>query len=565
MKVHRCCQCYAPLPIERATQHVLRCNFCGTDHVVSSAKVNEERQLHQEQRLGGLVAPYLIAPFIGFFGYLAYRDFLFAPYEGRPAMLVAIAFVVLGLMGFRMAAALGLVLVGLAGVLKPFVRGIPDWDAGYMSPTSETAFYYLVPGALAAFVAFLFFASLRVRELRPALLALIPRYTVAAVGLCGAVGAHFIVGESIVEVTRQYRSEMHSFEALARSACGGELEEDLDAELSPPWDGSSQAGNKTNSFFVSCGGLNGETSTTRDPLLIDQFALLQRTMAGRNSSMYRGATDADRQRYASMFAADYLVVVDSASDHIGYLISIKNGKVVRKTRFVSALNGIAGSQRLLAGLLGEHSWAMASLSGSKATSEPPPPPPEAAYVYHSTSLRGDATWFFGIATNTGKVALSKPEVLVVYKDEDGKELGSKHGFGAYDLAPGESCPVTILDTDAPPYASVEFELNLRANTTVPGAQGVSIAEKQVKVTKSGVIEISGKVKNEGDKAARFVQIFLSLYNADNILVDARSTFAKSDSLVAGGEARFFMQLYGIGSDEAELRYEFTVRAQIDTR
>ncbi len=47
---------------------------------------------------------------------MAFRDFLWSPYDGRPAMMVGVLLLVLGLLSFRMPAAVGLAIVGLAGV-----------------------------------------------------------------------------------------------------------------------------------------------------------------------------------------------------------------------------------------------------------------------------------------------------------------------------------------------------------------------------------------------------------------------------------------------------------------
>ncbi len=101
---------------------------------------------------------------------------------------------------------------------------------GNLSPMSESAFYYLIPGGVAAIVAFLFFLSMRIRELKPALLALVPRVTVALVGVGGVFSAYYFIGDSIVDVAKVHSRQVATFDALSRKACMGEIEVEVGAQ-----------------------------------------------------------------------------------------------------------------------------------------------------------------------------------------------------------------------------------------------------------------------------------------------------------------------------------------------
>ncbi|MBL4633778.1 MAG: hypothetical protein JKY56_07890 [Kofleriaceae bacterium] len=102
---------------------------------------------------------------------------------------------------------------------------------------SESAFYYLIPGGIAAVVAFMFFSSMRIRELKPAFLALVPRVTVALVGVGGVAWSYYFVGDSIVDVAKVHSRQIENFDVLSRNACTAEIEAEVEShsELSLQW------------------------------------------------------------------------------------------------------------------------------------------------------------------------------------------------------------------------------------------------------------------------------------------------------------------------------------------
>ncbi|MCP4443794.1 MAG: hypothetical protein GY811_00425 [Myxococcales bacterium] len=205
-KSYQCSTCGAPLALERARDEILRCRYCGSDHRVVCTKTEAQAELKAERRVGAIVAPYIVGPLLGCAGFYAFRDFLWSSYEGTLAMIVGLLFLVIGFMSFRIPAALGLVLMGIAGILKPFVRPIPtSWDnqLQYHSPTSETAFHHLVPGLIATAIGLAFFSSLKVRELGPASRALIPRLSMVLATAVGIVGDHFYLGETAAALDRR--------------------------------------------------------------------------------------------------------------------------------------------------------------------------------------------------------------------------------------------------------------------------------------------------------------------------------------------------------------------------
>ncbi len=67
---------------------------------------------------------------------------------------------------------------------------------------------------------------------------------------------------------------------------------------------------------------------------------------------------------------------------------------------------------------------------------------------------------------------------------------------------------------------------------------------QLRQDQYGFIEISGRVRNNGDQAAKFVQIYAVFYDQQGDVVGLANTFAEEANdapLAAGAEARFEVQ------------------------
>jgi serine/threonine-protein kinase len=169
----------------------------------------------------------------------------------------------------------------------------------------------------------------------------------------------------------------------------------------------------------------------------------------------------------------------------------------------------------------------------------------------STRQNDDTLWFFGELRNDGSAARESIEVRVNLLDAAGKEIASKTGFASMSyLKPGEIAPFSVLFSadDAPPsfarYAievrsrKADFELgySYRQLSILPGAQ--------VKQDQYGFFKISGRVRNDGEQPAKFVQVFAVYYDEQGSVVGLSSGYAETANdapLAAGAEARFELQ------------------------
>jgi hypothetical protein len=199
--VPECPNCGAPLDLARLHQGMVKCGYCGNAVALRSipqlaadpalARKVEEEALPPtlfDKLLGRNFALFagLAAGFALVFAWFVFRR---QPHDDEiPACLFAAvgAVCALGWKRRLYAAALALGVGGLVAA-KPFLRPIVDSDLGYAySPTSETALYFVVPGALLIGLAVVVVLRIRPARLKTDLALLRPR-PLAALGV--AVGA----------------------------------------------------------------------------------------------------------------------------------------------------------------------------------------------------------------------------------------------------------------------------------------------------------------------------------------------------------------------------------------
>jgi hypothetical protein len=194
--------------------------------------------------------------------------------------------------------------------------------------------------------------------------------------------------------------------------------------------------------------------------------------------------------------------------------------------------------------------------------EPTAEPLTAEFVFHGTQKSLNTTFYvLGEVTNTSKVTIDKPEIMVVLLDDAGKEVGLHNGFAAYDnLAPDESSPVEVLVMDPPPHAKLRFETNLRKSTyIVPHLDGLVLeADPPQREQFRGIVH-TGKVHNRSGTPAKFVQVFCLARDNVGKLLDVDMTFVKAETLAPGDSARF--QTIGLRLEQEPAKFDLVVIGQ----
>lgn len=193
-----------------------------------------------------------------------------------------------------------------------------------------------------------------------------------------------------------------------------------------------------------------------------------------------------------------------------------------------------------------------------ATAEPEPPASASFNADSRISGYQSSFYVLGFLKNTSPFTIDKPKVTAVLLDKAGKELGSRDGYAEADaVPPGGVVPVKVLISDPPAHDRVSFEVVVKkASYVAEQVDGlrleVSGAPHQ---TFGNSWEVTGKVFNDGPRAARFVKILVLAFDAKSKLIGLDATYADGESLAAGGSARFrAMPLY----DAAPHHFQFSV-------
>jgi len=196
-----------------------------------------------------------------------------------------------------------------------------------------------------------------------------------------------------------------------------------------------------------------------------------------------------------------------------------------------------------------------------ATSEPEVPA-SATFKFESR-ISGYQKSFYalGFVTNTSPFTIDKPKVTAVLVDKAGKELATRDGYAECDaLPPKATAPIKILVSDPPAFEQMKFELVASKASYIP-AQATDLRLEVLEkphVTFGTSWEVTGKVFNDGKQKARFVNIHVLAFNAQDQLIGVDSTYVDGEALVPGASGRFrAMPLY----EAAPHHFKFEVAGQ----
>jgi hypothetical protein len=203
---------------------------------------------------------------------------------------------------------------------------------------------------------------------------------------------------------------------------------------------------------------------------------------------------------------------------------------------------------------------------ANAVVEIPAPEPEklptAEFTFHGKkSAYGDAFYVNGLIRNTSEVDIGKPKLVVVLLDDAGNEVGSHNGYAlAETLAPGEESYISAIVSKPAKHASMRFEVEARKPYYVPKLAGGLVIKTNRPVANGGIIEMSGTVENTGKDPARFVNVRVLGFDAEQKLLGISSTYAGTEKLEPGQSARFSLNV--IASTPSAARYTFQVEARV---
>jgi hypothetical protein len=184
----------------------------------------------------------------------------------------------------------------------------------------------------------------------------------------------------------------------------------------------------------------------------------------------------------------------------------------------------------------------------------------------SSKQNDDTLWFFGEVRNDSSAARESIELRVNLLDAAGHEIASKIGYASMSyLKPGEISPFSVLftkDDRAAPFAQYKIEVRSSKADFKPGYtyRDLSVLPSpQARPDQYGFIKISGRVRNNGGQAAKFVQIFAVFYDQQGMVVGLANSYAETANdapLAAGADTRFDLQ--GVIFSGAPARYRLFV-------
>ena len=195
---------------------------------------------------------------------------------------------------------------------------------------------------------------------------------------------------------------------------------------------------------------------------------------------------------------------------------------------------------------------------------PAPVPLTATFEQHSVApSAGESFYVLGVVTNTSSAPIGKVELHVILLDASGEEVFADHGYGADDLlAPGQSGPLAALVSDPPPHASFRTEVEVRAPTFVPQtAPNLTLKVLDPAPEYSSSWRFSGSVTNDGAAPARFVEVRVTGWDAQDRLVGVTHTYATGKEPLAPGATARYATSHSIWAD-TPTRFETTVTGRV---
>jgi hypothetical protein len=174
-----------------------------------------------------------------------------------------------------------------------------------------------------------------------------------------------------------------------------------------------------------------------------------------------------------------------------------------------------------------------------------------------------ALYFFGEITNTGDLPLGHPKVSVVLYDASGHALGNEPGYATQDfVAPGQRAPVKVLFLQPPEWSRFEVLFKPEAARYAGFLTYTDLLPSSMNFVRDLSLgyALNGMVKNIGERQARFVQVVVTLYDADGQVVGVDGTFARPSDLAPGESAPFKVSFYLTAAEPASYRAQFIANA-----
>lgn len=172
---------------------------------------------------------------------------------------------------------------------------------------------------------------------------------------------------------------------------------------------------------------------------------------------------------------------------------------------------------------------------------PAPDPTVAAEVTDLTPLPDSIgnLYFIGLYHNTGEATIDLPRAELTLWSSDGQKLATVTGFTSrHHLPAGETTPIKVLFTKAPPYATMTARVAPKRELFPRHRPQLELADIQLGRDRYAGYRVTGTVHNRGPAEAQFVQVIALLYDAQEHLAGLDSRFTAQRFLPAGTSTPF---------------------------
>jgi hypothetical protein len=128
------------------------------------------------------------------------------------------------------------------------------------------------------------------------------------------------------------------------------------------------------------------------------------------------------------------------------------------------------------------------------------------------------------------------------RDASGEIVYAKHSYANLGiLPPGETSPFLIIFSDPPEWAS--YDLAVDWDATARQLYPLEILTSELSLDDDAAYHVMGKVKNQYDEGSKFIQAYVTLYDANGEVVGTDSSYATPSELDPGQIAFFDTRIY----------------------
>lgn len=162
-----------------------------------------------------------------------------------------------------------------------------------------------------------------------------------------------------------------------------------------------------------------------------------------------------------------------------------------------------------------------------------------AFVPHKGST---SVYLVGEVRNDTSLNAEFVKIDASLRDASGEVVYAKHSYADIGiLPPGETSPFLVIFSDPPAWTS--YDLAVVWNATARQLYPLEILTSTLSLDDDAAYHVMGKVKNQYDEQCKFIQAYVTLYDANGQVIGTDSSYATPSDLDPGQIAFFDTKIY----------------------